>query len=511
MKKVMSLMLAFLMAAFVFAIPANAKTLSSKEYKGKTYFDVTAKSDLNEAVAQTIAKRGTQINVWFRFNERNWDDSYACDVRNFTGYGTKAVFNSYAEYAVSTVCITELCNTEENGVREWYGYVEIDYSDSDSELRKADAKIDAKLASLSSLSQKDKMLAIADYICSSTSYGAQKLPDGGYDSINGVYDVLHGIQTNTVCTSYALTFQRFMERAGIKSVIVSNVGHAWNLVELDGVWYGVDCTEDNGNQIDRPHFLMGSTYMKLYDTSQLNPIRIFGKNHTISETNYGAGSSAKPPVSGNKPATPTTPVTPATPTAPSAAPGVTDISNITDSTVTAVPETTLPSADSQSVVLTDEASGVKLGAAEGVLPQGAALKAEAISEGEVFLRVQEALQDVSEKFYVYDITLHSGEAAVQPNGKVLVTLPIPADYNKDNLAVYYVADDGAKTELSCTVDGDSVTFETDHFSTYVLAEKTAEAPASHLGLILGIVGAILVIAGAGVAVYFVKFRKKNEA
>lgn len=121
------------------------------------------------------------------------------------------------------------------------------------------------------------------------------------------------------------------------------------------------------------------------------------------------------------------------------------------------------------------------------------------------------MKSVSEKFFVYDITLHSGEAAVQPNGKVLVTLPIPADYDKEKLAVYYVADDGVKTELPCTVDGDSVSFETDHFSTYVLAEKAAEQAPSHLGLILGIVGAAVVIAGAGIAVYFLKFRKKTEA
>lgn len=493
MKKLSSLLLALLIAMTVFSAAIPASALSSKEFEGKTYFGVTQKSDLDAAAAKVLSQRGSSINVWFRNNERNWDSDYSNNVVNFTGYNTKGVFN-YTQFSVSTVWVSVARYTEENGAPESYGTLEATYLDTADELRKADAKIDAKLASLSSLSKKDKLLAIADYVCNSTSYGTQKLPDGGYDDINGVYDVLFGVRTNTVCTSYALTFQRFMERAGIPCFILSNIAHAWNMVELDGVWYGIDCTADNGSQIDRPHFLMGSSTMKQYSTAQLDPLKIFGRNHTIAATNYGIGSN--PPVSTDKP------------TAPSKPAASEPTSSVTE---TESAPASVPSSEAKSpVTVTDKDLSIRIDAEDGVLPAGTAIKAEAVSEGEVFTRVQEALKDVSDKFSVYDIALISGEAKIQPNGKVSVTLPIPADYDKNSLAVYYVAGDGAKTELDSKVDGDSVTFETDHFSTYVLAEKTAEKPAGHLGLILGIVGAVAVV-GIGVTVYFVKFRKKSEA
>ena len=72
---------------------------------------------------------------------------------------------------------------------------------------------------------------------------------------------------------------------------------------------------------------------------------------------------------------------------------------------------------------------------------------------------------------VYDIELLSDGVKIQPNGKVKISIPVPTEYNKSNLVVYRVADNGDKTEYTVTVNGDVATFETDHFSTYVLAEK----------------------------------------
>lgn len=282
MNKLVSCAMACLLVGILACVsfPVAAQTFSTKEWNGEIYVDVTDRENLTAAVAQAFSKQSEQLYVFFREGERNWDDTYSNDVVHYTGYHTKGVF-TYAEYAPSTVCITVESTTEENGVRECYGYAEISYIDTADELRQADAKIDAKLATLASYSLRDKLLAVADYICSLTSYGSQPLPDGGYDNINGVYDVLHGIRTNTVCTSYAMTFQRFMERAGIDCFLVSNIGHAWNMVKVGGEWHGVDCTADNGSTIDRDHFLMGRSTMRQYATDQLDPLSIFGKSHTM--------------------------------------------------------------------------------------------------------------------------------------------------------------------------------------------------------------------------------------
>ena len=77
--------------------------------------------------------------------------------------------------------------------------------------------------------------------------------------------------------------------------------------------------------------------------------------------------------------------------------------------------------------------------------------------------------------YVYDITLQSEGVEVQPNGKVKVSIPVPNDLDINKLVVYRINDDRTKTEYAVTVENGYATFETDHFSTYVLAEeKTAQ-------------------------------------
>ncbi len=62
---------------------------------------------------------------------------------------------------------------------------------------------------------------------------------------------IYGIfgKDSAVCEGYAKAFQLLMNYAGIESIYAigygGTVGHAWNLVKLNGVWYGVDTTWDD--------------------------------------------------------------------------------------------------------------------------------------------------------------------------------------------------------------------------------------------------------------------------
>lgn len=450
------------------------------------------KDDMVAAVtSQAFPKMSEQLYVFYRDSEKNWDDTFSNDVRNYTGNQTKAVF-TYAEYAPSTVCVTPM----ENVGGEWYGYMEISYLDSEDELKQADARIDAKLAALSSLSMPDKLLAIADHVCSLTKYGSETMPDGGYDTINGVYDVLHGVHTNVVCTSYAVTFQRFMERAGMESFILSNVGHAWNIVKVDGKWYGVDCTQDAGSSIERSSFLMGrSTMQRAYSTDRLNPVAIFGKTHTIAEDNYQSAVT-KPTEPTKKPTAPTSSVTNPPANTTSSSTTETSVVETIDSTMSTTSTETKQPASS----VADKKTGVKISAEEGVLPPDTQL---------VVAPADYKLADAAGKFVAFDISLENGGGKIQPDGRVRVSIPIPDGYDRDRLTVYYIAEDGAKAEMPSAVAGNTITFETDHFSLYVVTEKTAVQTTGGspvLWIVLGIV--LLAAAGGGFALWWFKFRRK---
>lgn len=173
-------------------------------------------------------------------------------------------------------------------------------------------------------------------------------------------------------------------------------------------------------------------------------------------------------------------------------------------------ESTLPPVEEQPVVITDEETGIKLGAAEGVVPSDTAL---------VVKPSNFVLEDAAGKFAAFDISLENGGAKIQPNGKVQVSIPVPAGYDKERLTIYHIADDGTKTELPCTVTGDAVTFETDHFSLYVLAEKAAVQTADDTpqpskkgsSPVVWIVLVIVLIAAAGgFVLWWFKLRKKPE-
>lgn len=125
----------------------------------------------------------------------------------------------------------------------------------------------------------------------------------------------------------------------------------------------------------------------------------------------------------------------------------------------------------EPVKIEETTTKIKLEADTTVIPANTVLNTKEVKEEKVLNTVKESLKDIATKYMVYDIELLSDGVKIQPNGKVKISIPVPTEYNKSNLVVYRVADNGDKTEYTVTVNGDVATFETDHFSTYVLAEK----------------------------------------
>jgi len=68
-----------------------------------------------------------------------------------------------------------------------------------------------------------------------------------YDEELESFTAYEALQTGvTVCQGYALLMQAMLEEAGIPSVVVEGRAggtlHAWNMVQVDGLWYHVDAT-----------------------------------------------------------------------------------------------------------------------------------------------------------------------------------------------------------------------------------------------------------------------------
>lgn len=132
-----------------------------------------------------------------------------------------------------------------------------------------------------------------------------------------------------------------------------------------------------------------------------------------------------------------------------------------------------PSTNKTSITNTDTTTKVKLEADTSVVPANTKLEVKNILSGTTYNLVERTLKDTVSKMYVYDITLKSNNATIQPNGNVKISIPIPTGIDTSKLVVYRIAEDGTKTEYKTTIKDNYATIETDHFSTYVLAEKSS--------------------------------------
>lgn len=121
-------------------------------------------------------------------------------------------------------------------------------------------------------------------------------------------------------------------------------------------------------------------------------------------------------------------------------------------------------------------------AAKGVVPDGSIFKVAGVDEtSKVYADAKTVLNGVVSDgaFRVYDINLlNSSNVKIQPNGKLSISVTLPNEFDQSKVAVYRINDDNTYTELKSKVVNGLVIFETDHFSTYVIAEKTAASAKS---------------------------------
>jgi len=147
--------------------------------------------------------------------------------------------------------------------------------------------------------------------------------------------------------------------------------------------------------------------------------------------------------------------------------------------VTIYRDGTISAAEKIEVPVTDEdgSTGIRLESTTAELPENTVLLATRLTSGSMFDVASTVLKDAV-NIFVFEIKLESGGVEIQPNGKVKINIPIPQNFDASNIVVYRISDDGTKTPYSVsitTIEGvNYAAFETDHFSTYVLAQLDNE-------------------------------------
>ena len=157
------------------------------------------------------------------------------------------------------------------------------YLISKEEALKVEASVNKLVSSVkdSELSEMDKVKYVNDYIVQNTIYS-----DETNGSPHSAYTTL--AERKAVCQGYALLAQKMLTALDIQSLYVvgdaGGVGHAWNLVNVDGQWYHLDTTwndplPDRGKDVRYEYFLVSD--------SQL------AKDHTWNRSDYPQATSTK--------------------------------------------------------------------------------------------------------------------------------------------------------------------------------------------------------------------------
>lgn len=166
----------------------------------------------------------------------------------------------------------------------------ISYFENEEDVNIAQRKIDTVVNGiLKEVEMKDndydKILYIHDWLTENIKYD-ETIVRINKDTIYGAF-----VEGEAVCGGYAKAFKYLMDKLNINSIIVQGIGineqgqenHAWNYIQLDGKWYGIDCTWDD------PIIVGDLTYYtkKNYYTYFLKGQNIFYNSHKPFDTFYG--------------------------------------------------------------------------------------------------------------------------------------------------------------------------------------------------------------------------------
>lgn len=103
---------------------------------------------------------------------------------------------------------------------------------------------------------------------------------------------------------------------------------------------------------------------------------------------------------------------------------------------------------------------IKLNAKIGTLPDSATLESKVRTD-----------LNLDKQYLAYDMNVICNGEYIQPAGSVDLSITLPETLLNKKLGIYYLNEQGELEELDSIVNGNTISFNTSHFSTYVVMEK----------------------------------------
>ena len=173
-----------------------------------------------------------------------------------------------------------------------------------------------------------------------------------------------------------------------------------------------------------------------------------------------------------------------------------------------------PSYTEYDVKITSSAGGSTLARVEdpnGVLPEGTSILPSRITTGTLYEQAAEKMKSIADNFEVFGVSLVGTDGTqVTPGGNITLYLQANMTYDRNEIVVYHMADDGALNELSADGYGRYVKFDTDKTGTFIVCIPGVAFVMPMWGYAVILVACVLVVAAA-VMVTVILVRRKKKA
>ncbi len=167
------------------------------------------------------------------------------------------------------------------------------------------------------------------------------------------------------------------------------------------------------------------------------------------------------------------------------------------------------------VAITSVAGGSTLAKFEdsnGVLAEGTSLLASRITSGSsVYTTAADKMASIADNFEVFGISLvQSDGTAATPSGNITLYLQADMTYDRNEIVVYHMTDDGTLTEIAADGYGRYVRFDTSETGTFIVCIPGVAFVMPMWGYAVILVACVFVVAAAiTIPIVVVKKRKKK--
>ena len=172
-----------------------------------------------------------------------------------------------------------------------------------------------------------------------------------------------------------------------------------------------------------------------------------------------------------------------------------------------------PSYTEYDVKITSSAAGSTLARVEdpnGVLPEGTSILPSRITTGTLYEQAAEKMKSIADNFEVFGVSLVGTDGTqVMPGGNVTLYLMADMTYDRNEIVVYHLSEDGKLTKIDCSGYGRYVRLQTDKTGTFIICIPGVASVMPMWGYALILVTCVLVLA-AGITLIIILVRKKKK-